>query len=181
VPFLSEPPPSAPRYRLGSRVYVTFDDGIEYAGTVTYVVAKEEPPNGASGAQYSIGFDDGDQLDAVAEAEIRAAPRFAMGDRVSVEFSGRGYAGTIDGVLHGSARDELLYAVEFDDGERLCDIAEAELRRIQYQPKTMPSKIADALPLDAALNGPRAIKARWSHLPHADGCGAHVEMRAHAA
>ena len=48
---------------------------------------------------YAVHFDDGQELDDVAEEEIAALHRFAIGDRVSVPFNGEDYPGTVDGVV----------------------------------------------------------------------------------
>jgi hypothetical protein len=73
--------PSAPRYLIGSRVLVTFDDGIDYAGTITNVTKGGTDGFMArtSDAQYSIAFEDGDHLDDVTEAEMKFAPETEAG------------------------------------------------------------------------------------------------------
>jgi hypothetical protein len=64
----------------------------------------------------------------------------------------------VDGVVSAGADQPLLYAVAFDDGERLTDVREEELTRLKYQPKNMPSRIHEPLSYEDALRGPKAIK-----------------------
>ena len=91
----------------GSRVNVRFDDGNDYPGTVTGSNAGSANDD----VLYSIEFDDGDSLDDVAEEEMRRIPKYARFDRISVEFSGTGYAGTstrVHPLLHSHALSPLL-------------------------------------------------------------------------
>ena len=97
-------------------------------------------------------------------ARTPTLPGFAVDDRVSVEFSGRDYPGTItevlgqeDGKEDGNEGTELLYVVSFDDGEVLRDVRDEELTRLSFQ-QTMPKEITDQLLYEAALSGPRALK-----------------------
>jgi hypothetical protein len=73
--------PLAPRYPIGSRVLVTFDDGVDYAGTVTSVAkgGTDGVMAGASNVQYSIAFDDGDHLNDVTGDEMQFAPEAEAG------------------------------------------------------------------------------------------------------
>ena len=53
------------------------------------------------------------------------------GSRVNVRFDdGNDYPGTVTGSNAGSANDDVLYSIEFDDGDKLDDVAEEEMRRI---------------------------------------------------
>ena len=92
----TQPGSPAPRYSCGARVLVRFDDNVQYPGTVKARRTQEDGP-----PLYSVHFDDGDALDDVAEDEMTPAPRYAVGDRISVDFSGESYAGT--GALHAHA------------------------------------------------------------------------------
>ena len=100
----------AARFSEGARVLVKFDNGVEYPGVVNSAVTTGALP------LYSVHFDDGDEFDDVKEEEMRPchvakggkegrachdgkeemrhAPRYGVGDRVSVDFSGKDYEGT---------------------------------------------------------------------------------------
>jgi len=144
---------------------------VSYAGTVVAHAGTDRQGRGL----YAVHFDDGQELDDVAEEEIAALHRFAVGDRVSVPFNGEDYPGTVDGVVErgteferqasGRARSTdkprpLLYVVEFDDGERHSDIAEEELTRLKWEGASMPlSTTGEAVTFLTALRGPQAVKA----------------------
>lgn len=137
-----------------------------------------------------------DELDDVAESEMKIAARFRKGDRVTVDFSGDAYAGTVMALVmrDPTAGGKPVYAVEFDDGERHEDVVEEEMTKLSkkdeaelWQPPPPPDPnvrpIELLTPEEALGPGPKMIKVDdrlrvwWEDTEWYDGTVTEVEKR----
>jgi len=91
---------------------------------------------------------------------MTAHARFAKGNRISVDFSGEPFAGTVTAVQGdgGPPRHRLTYAVEFDDGEILRDLKEEEMTKLGWEPPDPNVEPGELLAVEEAMKGPKAIK-----------------------